>query len=132
MVAAVSSSLDLPSFWLERPHTWFNMCESTFATCNIISPLTKYHHCVGKLPVETVASIEDVVNNFMAFMDLYEELKKSELGRRERFRVFSSPTRKHFDDAKREDASPLKTTRLRKTRRATDAKFCVTGVSDIS
>ena len=52
------------------------MRESAFATQNIVSPLTKYHHCVGKLPVETVASIEDVMNNFTAFADPYEELKK--------------------------------------------------------
>ena len=76
MVVVASSNLNLPSFWLEQPHTWFNMCESAFATRNIVSPLTKYHHCVGKLPVETVASIEDVVNNFTAFADLHEELKK--------------------------------------------------------
>ena len=76
MVEAASSNLNLPSFWLERPHTWFSMCESAFATRNIVSPLTKYHYCVGKLPVETVASIEDVVNNFTAFADPYEELKK--------------------------------------------------------
>ena len=55
----------------------------------------------------------------------------SEQGRRERFCIFASPTRKHFDDAKREDAPPLKTTRSRKTQRVTDAKFCVTGISDI-
>ena len=36
MVAAASSSLSLPSFWLEHPHTWFNMCESAFATHNIV------------------------------------------------------------------------------------------------
>ena len=41
----------------------------------------------------------------------------AELGRSAHFRVFASPTRKHFDDAKREDAPPLKTTRSRKTRR---------------
>ena len=76
LAAAVSSSLNLPNFWLERPHTWFNMCESAFAVRNITSPLTKYHHCVGKLPQETVASIEDVVNNFAAFNDPYEELKQ--------------------------------------------------------
>ena len=52
------------------------MCESAFATHNIVLPLTKYHHGMGKLPVETVASIEDVVNNFMAFTDPYKELKK--------------------------------------------------------
>ena len=52
------------------------MCESAFATHNIVLPLTKYHHCMGKLPVETVASIEDVVSNFMAFTDPYKELKK--------------------------------------------------------
>ena len=53
-----------------------SICESAFATRNIVSPLTKYHYCVGKLPVETVASIEDVVNNFTAFADPYEELKQ--------------------------------------------------------
>ena len=49
-----------------------------------------------------------------------------------RLRVVASPTRKQFDDAKREDAPPLKTTRSRKTRQATYAKFRVTGISDIS
>ena len=52
------------------------MCESDFATRNIVSPITKYHHCVGMLPQERVASIEDVVNNFAAFEDPYEELKQ--------------------------------------------------------
>ena len=56
----------------------------------------------------------------------------AELGRRERLRIIASPTRKHFDDATRKDAPPLKTTRTLKTRRVTDAKFRVTGVSDIS
>ena len=49
-----------------------------------------------------------------------------------RHRIMASPTRKHFDDAKRKDAPPLKTTRSRKTRRVTDVKFCVTGVGEIS
>ena len=52
------------------------MCESAFAVRNITSPLTEYHHCVGKLPQETVASIEDVVNNFEASNDPYKELKQ--------------------------------------------------------
>ena len=52
------------------------MCESAFAVRNITSALTKYHHCVGKLPQETVACIEDVVNHFAAFNDPYEELKQ--------------------------------------------------------
>ena len=49
-----------------------------------------------------------------------------------RLRVVASPMRKQFDDAKHKDAPPLKTTRLRKTRQATYAKFRVTGISDIS
>ena len=69
----VSSSLSLPNFWLKRPHTW---CESAFPTHNIVSLLTKYHHCVGKLPVETVASIEDVMNNFALLANPYKELKQ--------------------------------------------------------
>ena len=75
MLAAVSSSLSLPSFWLERPATWFNMCESAFAVRQITSSVTKYHHCVGKLPAETVATVEDVVNNYAAYADPYTELK---------------------------------------------------------
>ena len=56
----------------------------------------------------------------------------AELGRREHFRIFASPTQKHIDDAKRKDAPPLKMMQSRKTRGVTDAKFCVTAVSDIS
>ncbi len=51
MLAAISSSLSLPGFWLEGPATWFNMCKSAFAVRQITSSITKYHHCVGKLPV---------------------------------------------------------------------------------
>ena len=82
MLAVVSSSLSLPSFWLERPATWFNMCESVFAVRQITSSVTKYHHCVGKLPAETVATVEDVatvkdvVNNYADFTDPYTELKR--------------------------------------------------------
>ena len=50
---------------------------------------------------------------------------ESELGRRERFRVFAHLTRRHFDDAMREDATVLEKTRTRKTRRVTDANFRV-------
>ena len=76
MLAVVSSSLSLPGFWLEWPTTWFSMCESAFATRNITSPVTKYHHCMGKLPAETVVTVEDVVNNYANFADPYAELKQ--------------------------------------------------------
>ena len=75
-LGAVSSSLSLPSFWLEQPATWFNMCESVFVVRQITSSVTKYHHCVGKLPAETLATVEDVVNNYAAYTDLYTELKQ--------------------------------------------------------
>ena len=80
MLAVVSSSLSLPSFWLERPATWFNMCESVFAVRQITSSVTKYHHCVGKLPAETVATVEDVVNNYTTYADPYTELNLPPLG----------------------------------------------------
>ena len=76
ILAAVSSSINLPSFWLEKPSTCFHMCESAFAVHQIMSPITKYHHCVGKLPAETVATVEDVINNYTAFADPYTELKQ--------------------------------------------------------
>ena len=48
------------------------------------------------------------------------------------FYVFTFLTRKLYDKAKREDEPPLKTMRSRKMQQVTDAKFCITGVSDIS
>ena len=76
ILATVSSSINLPGFWLEKPSTWFHMCESAFAVRQITSPITKYHHCMGKLPAETVATVEDVINNYSAFADPYTELKQ--------------------------------------------------------
>ena len=76
MLAAVSSSLSLPSFWLERLATWFNLCESAFTVRQITSSVTKYHHCVGKLPAEKVATVEEMVNNYTAYANPYTELKR--------------------------------------------------------
>ena len=63
VLAVVSLTLRLPGFWMEWPATWFNMCESAFAVRQIASSTMKYHYCVGKLPAETVAMVEDLVNN---------------------------------------------------------------------
>ena len=51
------------------------MCESAFAVCQITSPVTSYNHCVGKLTAETVALVEDMLNNFASFADPYTELR---------------------------------------------------------
>ena len=51
------------------------MSELAFAVSQIMSPVTKYHHCVGKLPAETVASVEAVMN-FALSADPYAELKQ--------------------------------------------------------
>ena len=63
ILAVVSSTINLLGFWLEKPSIWFNMCKPAFAVCQITSPITKYHHCMGKLTREMVATVEDVVNN---------------------------------------------------------------------
>ena len=76
ILATVSSSINLPGFWLEKPSTWFHMCESAFAVRQITSSITKYHHCMGKLPSETVAMVEDIIHNYSAFADPYTELKQ--------------------------------------------------------
>ena len=75
MITAAAAQVNLPPFWLDRPMTWFNLCESTFATRHITNSVTKYHYCVGKIPAETIDSIKDLVNDFASFKDLYEELK---------------------------------------------------------
>ena len=76
MLAAAAAQVNLPPFWLEKPVTWFNLCESSFATRNITSQVTKYHYCVGKVPADMIDSIEDLVNDFASFHDPYEELKR--------------------------------------------------------
>ena len=76
MIAAAAAQVNLPPFWLEKPVTWFNLCESSFATRNITSQVTKYHYCVGKVPADMIDSIEDLVNDFASFNDPYEELKR--------------------------------------------------------
>jgi len=76
MIAAAAAQVNLPPFWLEKPVTWFNLCESSFATRNITSQVTKYHYCVGKVPADMIDSIEDLVNDFASFHDPYEELKR--------------------------------------------------------
>ena len=83
--------------------------------------------------------IEKIVcTRLTCFLDVNNLITKSQFGRAgqtrtfSRHRVFASPTRKHFDNAKCKDAPPLKTTPSRKTRRVTHAKFRVTGISDIS
>ena len=75
MLAAAAAQVNLPPFWLERPVTWFNLCESTFATRNITNTVTKYYYCVCKIIADTIDSIEDLVNDMHSFNDPYEELK---------------------------------------------------------
>ena len=41
------------------------MCDSDFTVCQIMFPITKYHHCM-----------EDAVNNYAAFTNPYTELKQ--------------------------------------------------------
>ena len=75
VVFAAAATVHLPGFWQDRPRTWFNVCESAFALWQITSPVTKYHHVIGLILSELVESIEDMVNNYTAYVDPYEELK---------------------------------------------------------
>ena len=72
----VTPAFQVTSSCLERPATWFDMCDSAFAVCQITTSVTKYHHCMGKLTAKTVATVEDVVNNYAAYADPYKELKQ--------------------------------------------------------
>ena len=42
----------------------------------ITSSITKYHHCMGKLPTEMVATVEDIIDNYSAFAHPDTELKQ--------------------------------------------------------
>ena len=75
VIFAAAATVHLPSFWQDKPLTWFNVCESAFALRQIMSPVTKYHHVIGLILSDLVESIEDVINNYTAYVDPYEELK---------------------------------------------------------
>ena len=87
--------------------------------------------CMMGLSTATPYSPHPVVNLWRV-CDVECVMSSAEVGRRKRFCVFASPTRKQFDNAKHEDRPLLKMMILQKTLQLTDAKFRDTGVSDIS
>ena len=84
--------------------TYSKMAEKVMEEVNVAGVVNT------RQPASPVVAKEPVKQNARVYI-----LSLSELGRRERFCVFASLTQKHFEDAKREDVPPLKTTQSRKT-----------------
>ena len=116
--------------WTAPPCVFQTFAHPT-STCSVCSIL-QLPDCLTELAGGEVGWAKFWKTQGGAVPSITDIYSLTELGRRERFRVFASPTQKHIDDAKREDASLLKTTQSRKMRQVTDAKLRVTCVSDIS
>jgi hypothetical protein len=50
----------LPSFWAERPASWFTQAEAQFHLAGISNELTKFYHVVSQLNERYVAEVEDI------------------------------------------------------------------------
>lgn len=67
-------SVKVPQFWPTRPEVWFSLLESQFATKNITTDDTKYHHAVTGLDKATAEEISAFLLNPPATRK-YEGLK---------------------------------------------------------
>jgi len=67
-------SVKVPPFWPTRPEVWFSLLESQFATKNITTDDTKYHHAVTGLDKATAEEISAFLLNPPAEQK-YEGLK---------------------------------------------------------
>jgi antitoxin (DNA-binding transcriptional repressor) of toxin-antitoxin stability system len=64
----------LPSFWAERPASWFTQTEAHFHLAGISNELTKFYHVVSYLDERYVAEVDDIIN-FTPQHDPYTTLK---------------------------------------------------------
>jgi hypothetical protein len=53
----------LPSFWAERPASWFTQAEAQFHLAGISNELTKFYHVVSQLDERYVAEVNDIINS---------------------------------------------------------------------
>jgi hypothetical protein len=68
------AAVRLPSFWAERPASWFTQAEAQFHLAGISNELTKFYHVVSQLDERYVAEVDDIVN-FPPHHDPYTTLK---------------------------------------------------------
>jgi len=59
-VAAVA--LKLPTFWAKNPSFWFTQAESQFVLAKVTTEITKFHHVVRSLDIDTAEQVLSKVN----------------------------------------------------------------------
>src|ERR1700704_5566698 len=64
----------IPPFWKTNPQLWFTQTEAQFATAGIRSDISKYNNLVGKLDIDILNNVSDIVLNPPA-QDKYQTLK---------------------------------------------------------
>ena len=53
--------IKLPSFWSDKPSSWFALAESRFRTHSIVSEQAKFDQLVGALSKESIGRVLDLV-----------------------------------------------------------------------
>jgi hypothetical protein len=56
-------SMKLPTFWHKNPRFWFSQAESQFALARITTELTRFHHVVRALDVNTAEQVMQLIEN---------------------------------------------------------------------
>jgi hypothetical protein len=65
----------LPSFWAERPASWFTQAEAQFHLVGISNELTKFYHVVSQLDERYVAEVDII--DFPPQHDHYTTLRQN-------------------------------------------------------
>ena len=72
----------LPEFWLADPEFWFLQADAVFDTSSVTRSLTKYNHCLARMPAEVAATLRELARRVAAGLvpDPYLEMKAKLMG----------------------------------------------------
>ncbi|XP_064482530.1 uncharacterized protein LOC135395220 [Ornithodoros turicata] len=77
---STTTTLRLPSFWIENPKTWFRHVEALFKARRIRNQMTKYCEVVPLIPPEFIDDIDDVLSSIRPD-NSYDTLKSAIVSR---------------------------------------------------
>ena len=59
--------IKLPSFWSDKPASWFSLAEARFRTYGVTGEQAKFNQLVGSLSKESIGRVLDLVENPLLF-----------------------------------------------------------------
>ena len=59
--------IKLPSFWSDKPASWFSLAEARFRTYGVTGEQAKFNQLVGSLSKESIGRVLDLVENLLLF-----------------------------------------------------------------